>query len=64
MHCFVCAQRGVERAAVALCPHCWIALCMTHRVEAQQPGPGGMRFTCHHQRAIDAKSVRGAPSRG
>jgi hypothetical protein len=26
MHCFVCARRGVERAAVALGPHCWIAL--------------------------------------
>jgi hypothetical protein len=48
MHCFVCAQRSVERPAVALCSHCLVGLCMRHLEAAQQPGPGGTHLGCRH----------------
>ena len=64
MHCFVCVQRGVERPAVALCPHCWVGLCLAHRAEAQQPGPGGLQLGCRHGLlASDARPGAGAQPR-
>ncbi len=48
MNCYVCATRGTDRSAVALCPHCFVGLCLAHVAEAQRPGPGGLQLGCRH----------------
>jgi hypothetical protein len=30
MHCYVCAERGIERTAVGLCRSCYAGLCLEH----------------------------------
>ncbi len=52
MICYVCAAKGEERPAVALCPNCQVGLCMRHAVEnSQTAGPGGTRLGCWHTSA-------------
>lgn len=48
MNCYVCAGEGREQAAVGLCRHCQVALCMDHLAEARTHGRGGMHVTCSH----------------
>jgi hypothetical protein len=48
MNCYVCATSREERAAVAVCPHCFVGVCLEHLRLGQQPSAGGMRFGCRH----------------
>ncbi len=48
MNCFVSACQGKVEVAVALCPHCSVALCIAHLAEAQGHRVGGTDFTCQH----------------
>jgi hypothetical protein len=48
MNCYVCATSREERAAVAVCPHCFVGVCLEHLRQGQQPGAGGLRFGCRH----------------
>ena len=48
MNCYVCATSKEERAAVAICPHCSVGVCLEHLRQGQQPSAGGMRFGCRH----------------
>jgi hypothetical protein len=48
MNCYVCATSKEERAAVAICPHCSVGVCLDHLRQGQQPSAGGMRFGCRH----------------
>ena len=48
MNCYVCAQRGEELTAVALCLSCGATLCMRHLAERQSHNQGGMKYGCDH----------------
>ncbi len=48
MNCYVCAQAGEQRAAVGICRHCYVALCMDHLRESQDHRQGGLNWTCRH----------------
>lgn len=48
MNCYVCATSREERAAVAVCPHCFVGVCFEHLRQGQQPVAGGLRFGCRH----------------
>ena len=54
MNCYVCATSKEERAAVAVCPHCFVGVCLEHLRQGQQPNTGGMRFSCRHSLPIPA----------
>ncbi len=49
MNCYVCATSREERAAVAVCPQCFVGLCFEHLRQAQHPNAGGTRLGCHHR---------------
>ena len=63
MNCYVCATHETNRPAVALCPHCFVALCLAHVAETQRPGPGGLQLGCRHglltPAALPRANVRG-----
>ena len=64
MNCNVCATSREERAAVAVCPHCFVGVCLEHLRQGQQPGAGGMRFGCRHNLpTLAANSPAGVPRR-
>ena len=48
--CYVCVTAGGKETAVAICRHCYVALCITHLAELELQGvnPGGMS-TCDHK---------------
>ena len=49
MLCYCCAERGIERSAVALCRDCSAGLCLDHlRETASRFATGHMLETCHH----------------
>lgn len=48
MNCYICATSKEERSAVAICPHCFVGVCLEHLRQGQQPSAGGMRFGCRH----------------
>jgi hypothetical protein len=60
MNCCVCARGQLRSVAVAVCPHCGVALCLPHVLEeAAAPRPGGMCTACTHDtwRPSMARSV-------
>jgi hypothetical protein len=62
MNCYVCATSKEERAAVAVCPHCFVGVCLEHLRQGQQASAGGMRLGCRHSLpAPAASSSAGAP---
>jgi hypothetical protein len=64
MNCYVCATSKEERAAVAVCPHCFVGVCLEHLRQGQQPSAGGMRFSCRHRLPIlPDESTAGIPRR-
>lgn len=45
MHCYVCAQSGVQREAIAICIVCGMAVCQEHLVRADvEMWEGGYPF--------------------
>jgi hypothetical protein len=60
MSCYVCALEERDSVAVAVCPHCGAALCLSHvREEASWRRPGGMYMTCSHDTWTPRASLRG-----
>ena len=41
MKCYMDAQAGTDKDAVAVCHACGMGLCMDHAVERKPPHPGG-----------------------
>jgi hypothetical protein len=48
MNCYICATSREERPAVAVCPQCFIGVCLEHLRQGQQHPPGGLRYGCRH----------------
>jgi len=49
MDCYCCAEKGIERSAVALCRSCSAGLCMEHLHDtATRFASGHILDTCHH----------------
>ena len=48
MNCLICARRGSQETAVAICSNCSVALCMEHFAETQRHQVGGMPYGCPH----------------
>lgn len=49
MQCYVCAERGTETPAVALCRSCQAGLCLEHlRETADRFASDNMLAGCHH----------------
>lgn len=56
MNCYECAKAGVAEPAVAICPHCYAGLCISHLdLDVADPGRGGMYLGCSH----DTRAPRG-----
>lgn len=50
MLCYSCAERGLDRPAVALCRRCTAGLCLTHlRETAAQLASSHILDSCHHE---------------
>ncbi|MBA3806877.1 MAG: DUF2180 family protein [Solirubrobacterales bacterium] len=49
MHCYPCAEQGVNQPAVALCRSCSAGLCLEHlRETADMFAAGHILESCHH----------------
>ena len=49
MNCFECAKVNDEVAAVGVCQHCGVGLCLDHLVEARAYRVGGTVYGCSHE---------------
>ena len=55
MNCYECAKAGATEPAIAICPHCYAGLCISHLDEdVADPGRGGTYLGCAH----DARAPR------
>jgi hypothetical protein len=61
MNCFECAKAHDSVAAVGMCRHCGVGLCLDHLSEARAYRVGGTLYDCGH-RAPHAKPLRGVPT--
>ena len=61
MNCFECAKVNDTVAAVALCQHCGVGLCLDHLVEAHEFTVAGTHYACPHE-VPHAKPLRGMPA--
>jgi hypothetical protein len=61
MHCFECAKTNDTVAAVGICQHCGVGLCLDHLVEAHEFHVGGTVYTCQHEFS-SGKPLRGVPA--
>lgn len=50
MRCQPCALNQKQTEAVALCPHCLVALCLEHQRQQAAGGPGGTGLGCSHSK--------------
>ncbi len=48
MNCFECAKTNGAVAAVGLCQHCEVGLCLDHLIEARAYCVGGTTYGCAH----------------
>ena len=48
MNCFECAKANDDVAAVGICQHCDVGLCLDHLVEARGHRVGGTLYGCNH----------------
>jgi hypothetical protein len=61
MNCFECAETHDAIAAVGICRHCGVGLCLDHLIEAHAFRVGGTVYGCPHE--IPAtKPLRGVPA--
>jgi hypothetical protein len=49
MNCFECAKLNDTVAAVGVCRHCGVGLCLDHLVEASEFRVGGTTYGCSHE---------------
>jgi hypothetical protein len=49
MNCFECAKSNDAVAAVGVCQHCGMGLCLDHLVEARAFRVGGTLYGCSHE---------------
>jgi len=49
MNCFECAKVNDSIAAVGVCHHCGVGLCLDHLIEAREHRVGGTIWGCPHQ---------------
>lgn len=49
MNCFECAKARETVAAVAVCQHCSVGLCLDHLIESANFLVGGTLEGCHHK---------------
>ena len=49
MNCFECAKVNDSVAAVGICRHCGVGLCLDHVIEAHEHRIGGTIWGCPHQ---------------
>ena len=61
MNCIECAKVSDTVAAVAVCRHCGVGLCLDHLIEARAYTVGGTRYACPHQ-IPRVKPLRGVPA--
>ena len=61
MNCFECTKVNDTIAAVAVCEHCGVGLCLDHLIEAHAVAVGGTRFACSHH-IPKLKPLRGMPA--
>ena len=61
MNCFECAKVNVTVAAVGVCHHCGIGLCLDHLAEASDYRVGGTLYGCGHE-IPRARPLRGVPA--
>jgi hypothetical protein len=48
MNCFECSKVNDTVAAVGVCRHCGVGLCLDHLIEASEFRVGGTRYACSH----------------
>ena len=59
MQCYSCAQRGIDRQAVALCRTCSAGLCLEHlRETAEHFATDHILATCQHDTWIKMPAAR------
>ncbi len=64
MQCCVCAERGTETPAVALCRSCQAGLCLEHlRETAAQIATDNMLASCHRHLERQGATMVTAPAR-
>jgi hypothetical protein len=61
MNCFECVKTSDTVAAVGVCRHCGVGLCLDHLVEANEFRVGGTTFACGHA-LPRVKPLRGVPA--
>ena len=61
MNCFECAKANDSVAAVGVCQHCGVGLCLDHLAEAHAFTVGGTHFACGHE-IPRVKPMRGIPA--
>jgi hypothetical protein len=59
--CFECAKANDSVAAVGVCPHCGVGLCLDHLVEANEYRVGGTIYACPHE-IPRVRPLRGVPA--
>jgi hypothetical protein len=48
MQCYMCAREGRTHEAVAVCPDCFVGLCMEHLEEEFRAPRTEPHYTCNH----------------
>ena len=61
MNCFECAKTHDSVAAVGVCRHCGVGLCLDHLIEAGGFRVGGTVFGCAHE-LPRPEPMRGMPA--
>jgi hypothetical protein len=61
MNCIECAKVNDTVAAVAVCQHCGVGLCLDHLIEARAFTVGGTHYACPHE-IPQVKPLRGVPA--
>jgi hypothetical protein len=61
MDCYECAIRGEAVAAVAMCKHCGVGMCLEHFLIAHDYRMGGTTYGCRHY--LPSKPKGGARKR-
>ncbi len=61
MNCFECAKVNDAVAAVGVCRHCGVGLCLDHLMEARERRVGGTLYGCAHT-LPGSKPLRGVPA--